>query len=155
KLPYSWLRSAWWIDPYCGWQLWRSGRPTYEALRMSLVRRHQDLSPRRDRLGRLAAMNRGWREQANPTMMMLMVVPLKEGACPSAGIRQTAELGRKARPIFQRLELTFRIRIVVRDMRSRMGLGHAQIGQQLRDTLGRHRAPPIGVQRELVRANPF
>jgi hypothetical protein len=87
--------------------------------------------------------------------MMLMVVPLKEWARPRARIRQAAELGRKVGPIFQRLELCLRIRIVVRDVRPRMGLGYAQVGQQLRDTLGCHGTPAIGVQRELITANPF
>ncbi len=36
-----------------------------------------------------------------------------------------------------------------------MGLGHAQVGQQVRDTFACHGTPAIRVQRELVRANPF
>src|SRR5262245_3802832 len=103
---------------------------------MGLVGRQQYLLPCCDRLRRLATMNGCRREQSNPTVMMLMVIPLKEWTRPRALIRQAAELGRKAGPIFQRLELTFRIRIVVGDVRPTMGLGDAQVGQQLRDTLG-------------------
>src|SRR5687767_3347225 len=101
---------------------------------MGFVRCHQYLLPCRDRFRRPAVMNSRWREQSDPTVMMLMVVPLKERTCPHAGIRQAAELGWKVRPIFQRLELRFRIRVVVGNVWSRMGLGHAQVAEQLRDT---------------------
>ena len=122
---------------------------------MGLVRCHQDLLPGCDRLRRLTTMNGCRREQSDPSVMMLMVVPLKERTRPGASIGQTAELGWKARPIFQRLELTFRIRIVVGDVRPRMGLGYTQVGQQLRHAFGRHRTAPIGMQRELIGGNPF
>src|SRR2546428_10223376 len=59
-------------------------------------------------------------------MMMSMVVPLKEAACPGPCIGQAAELRGKAGPVFQRLKLRFRIRIVVRDVRPRMGLGRSE-----------------------------
>src|SRR5437867_3147333 len=100
-------------------------------------------------------MNGRWREQPNPTMMMLMVVPLKEAACPRPRIGQAAELRGEAWSVFQRLKLRFRIRIVVRDVRPRMGLAHAQIRQQLRHALGRHRTAAIGVQRELIGTHAF
>jgi len=82
------------------------------------------------------------------------LLPLKEWARPRAGIRQAAELGWKGGPIFQRPHLCLRIRVVVGDVRPRMRLGYAQVGQQWRDILGGHRPAAIGVQRALVMANP-
>src|SRR5262249_27875360 len=88
-------------------------------------------------------------------MMMLMVVPLKEHPCPGTCIFRTAELGGKVGAILQRLELRLRIGIVVREVWPTMGLGNAQVGQQLRHTFTCHGTPAICVQRELVRANPL
>ncbi len=130
-------RSGWWVDPdsrrQCRWYRCSA----HETFGMGLIGRREHLLPCRERFRRLAAMNGRRRQQPNPTMMVILVVPLKKRACPRTSISGTAKLSWKARPIFQRLELTFRIGVIVRDVRPRMGLRDAQIGQQVRNTLWR------------------
>ena len=64
---------------------------------------------------------------------------LKEGLAEPASIFDGAEAIREARAVFQGAELTFRIRIVVGDMRTAVGFDDAQIGQQQRHRFGFHR----------------
>src|SRR6266508_3963821 len=109
---HSWLRNGWWVDPDSRRENWRSGPAAHEALRMGLIRCHQYLLSCRNPLRCLTTVNGRRREQPDPTVMMLMVVPLKEHPCPGTRICRTAELGWKARPILQRLELCLRIGIV-------------------------------------------
>ena len=65
----------------------------------------------------LAVVDHGRRHQPKYGMMVLVVVPLKEGLAEPASIFDGAETIRKTRAVFQGAELTFRIRIVVTDMR--------------------------------------
>ena len=55
----------------------------------------------------LAVMDHGRRHQAESGMMVLVVVPLKEGLAETAGILDGAEAIRETRPVFQGTELTF------------------------------------------------
>ncbi len=65
-----------------------------------------DLAMRQDVSG-LTVVNHGGRHQAQPGMVVLMVVPLKEGLAEAAGILDGAEAIRKARPAFQRYGTDF------------------------------------------------
>ncbi len=56
-------------------------------------------------------------------------------------------------PVLQRLELALGEGVVVTDMGSAMGLGHAKCGQQLRDRLGSHGCTTVAVDRELITAD--
>ena len=81
-----WYRSGGRIDPDVGRKRWWCRRSTHETFRMGLIRRQHYMLSCRDRLHRLATMNGGRREQSDPTVIMIMVVPLKERTCPRAGI---------------------------------------------------------------------
>ena len=60
------------------------------------------------------------RVQAETAVSMFDVVPRKEVGQMRPCVFERAEAFRKVRPIFERFELRFRIRIIVRDVRSRM-----------------------------------
>jgi hypothetical protein len=84
-----------------------------------------------DNLGGLAVVDHGGREQAEPGVVMIVVVPEKEGLAEAARVFDRAEALRKVRPVFQRTELAFRIRVVVGDMRAGMRFDDAEVGQQM------------------------
>ena len=97
------------------------GRFANEALGMSLEGGVEDhLTMRQDVRG-LAVMDHGRRHQAKAGMMVLVVVPLKEGLAEPASVFDGAEAIREARAVFEGAELAFRIRIVVGDMRAADG----------------------------------
>ncbi len=87
--------------------------------------------------------------------MMLPVVPLHERSEPHAGIGLTAKTLWEGRMIFERLELRFRKRIVIRNVRARMAFDHPQVGQQQRQGFGGHRAAVVGMNGQLVRRDVF
>ena len=98
----------------------------------------------------LAVVDHGRRHQAEPGMMVLVVVPLKEGLAEAASIFDGAEAIRETRAVFQGAELAFRIRIVVGDMRTAVGLDDAQVSQQQGHRFGFHGRAAIGVDGELA-----
>ena len=95
----------------------------------------------------LAVMDHGRRHQTQTRVVMLMVVPPKEGLAEAARIFDGAEAIREARAVFERAELAFRIRIVVGDMRTAVGFDDTQIGQQQSHWLG-FRALIYGTSRD-------
>ena len=70
------------------------------------------------------------REQSQPDVMMLGVVPGEEVAAEAAPVLDRAEPFRKVGPVLQGLELRLGERVVVRDMGARVRLGDAEIGKQ-------------------------
>src|ERR1700691_4052285 len=84
-------------------------------------------------------------------MTMVLVVPSKEGVAESAAVLDGAEAIRELRAILHGAELAFRIGIVVGSVRSAVGLGNAEIGQQASDWLAAHRRAAVGVESELIR----
>ena len=77
----------------------------------------------------LAVMDHGRCHQAETGMVVLLVVPTNEGLAEAASVFDGAEAVRETRAVFQSAELTFRIRIVVGDMRTAVGLEDAQVSQ--------------------------
>ena len=77
--------------------------------------------------------------KADPGMMMLGVVPIEERSAEHARILNRAESIRKLWSVFHRSELGFRERVVIGNVRTRVGLGYAQIGEQLGNQIGLHR----------------
>ena len=71
--------------------------------------------------------------------------------CPR--ILERAEALGKIEPVCERLEVGFRVRVIVRHVRPRMRLRHAEIGEQEGDRLQGHRRAAVGVNRELVGQN--
>jgi hypothetical protein len=55
----------------------------------------------------LAVVDHGGRHQAQPGVVMLVVVPLKEGLAETARVFDGAKAVWKTRPVFQGAELTF------------------------------------------------
>lgn len=66
---------------------------------------------------------------------MLLVVPAEETLAEAARVLQSAEALREFRTVLQRLELTFREGIVIRDMRPAQTSGDSEIGEQQRTGL--------------------
>ena len=98
----------------------------------------------------LVVVDHGRREQAQPGVAMFLVVPAEKSLRKSAAVLNAAETVWELWAVLQGAELTFRIRIVVRDVRTAVCFGDAQIGQQEGHRLGTHRGAAIGMQRELA-----
>ena len=126
-----------------------SGRVTDEALWVCGVSRVQHVLPFCYGLRRLAVMHGFGREHGDTAMTMLFVVPIEEGAAEGARIFQAAEPLWKVRPVLKCFELCLRVRVVIGDVRPRVGLLYPQVAEQLCDKFARHRAASIGVEGEL------
>lgn len=70
---------------------------------------------------------------------MLFVVPGEETLAEAARVQQRAEALGKFRTVLQRLELTLRERIIVRDVGPAETPSDAEIGEQQRHWFGSHR----------------
>ena len=70
------------------------------------------------------------REHREAAVVVLEVVPVEEVLAEASSVLRGAEAVREVRPVLQRLELALRVRVVVRDVGSRVGLRDAQIGEQ-------------------------
>jgi len=73
------------------------------------------------------------------------VVPVEELLAVGARILNAAETLREVGTVFERFELCFGIRIVVRDVGPAVGLGHLQVDQQRGYRFAAHAGAPIGV----------
>src|SRR5207244_11009089 len=73
------------------------------------------------------------REQPEPDVMMLVVVPGEEVAAEAAPVFERTETVREAGPVLEGLELRLGEWVVVRDVRPRVALGDAEVGEQQRD----------------------
>jgi len=105
--------------------------------------------------GGAAVVDVGWREIAQPAVMVRVVVPREQIVADGAGVFDRAEAIRKLRPVFERAELRFRKRIVVADAGTRVTCVDAEVREQLGDELAAHRRAAVGMNRELVRADPL
>ena len=119
------------IDPDGGGYRSRDGGSFHKAFGIFQIRSLQDLLPLIQHGLGASEMNIGRREEADGTVVMLIVVPAEESSRPSPGIHLTAEAVRIIRAIFQRFELCFRIRVIIADMRSAMGFDHAKIREKV------------------------
>ena len=75
----------------------------------------------------LPIMHCGRCHQSQARVVMLEVIPIEEAACPDPGILYRPEPVRVIGTILQGFELCFGIGVVVTDVGSGMGFGHAQI----------------------------
>src|SRR5664280_3832818 len=82
--------------------------------------------------------------------MVLAVIPAKKVLTEGACVLDRAETIGKLRPVLEGFELTFRVGIVIRDMRPTVRLGDSQVRQQEGNRLGGHRGSAIGVEVELA-----
>jgi hypothetical protein len=95
----------------------------------------QDCSPFLHALGGAATVHVGRGEQAQTTVVMLEVVPAEKRSAERPGVLDAAEPFWELRPVLERFELGLRERIVVRDVRPRVALRHAKVGEQQRHRL--------------------
>lgn len=74
-------------------------------------------------------------------MAMVVVVPGEELLAEGAAVLNTAKAIRKTGPVLQGAKLAFRVRVVVRNIRTAVRLGDAQVGHQERHWFGAHNLP--------------
>ena len=91
------------------------------------------------------------REQPEPDVMMRVVVPGEEVAAEAAPVFERTETAREAGPVLEGLELRLGEWVVVRDVRPRVALGDAEVGEQQRDGLRRDRRAAVRMHGELAR----
>ena len=73
----------------------------------------------------LTIVNHGWRQQAHTRVAVFFVVPAEKFLTESPAVLDAAEAVRELRAILQRAEWTFRVRVVVGDVRTAVRLGDA------------------------------
>ena len=118
-----------WEGKSGGLEVWRFGGLRTKRSGVSRIGGiEDDLAMGQDVRG-LAVVDHGRRHQPKARVVVLVVVPLEEGLAEAASIFDGTEAIRETRAVFQGTELAFRIRIIIRNMRTAVGLGYAQIGQ--------------------------
>ena len=110
-------------------------RPADEPFGMSLISSIENGAPLFDCLGRETVMNHSRGEKTQPGMAVFGVVPGEKLLGEGPGILQASKAFREAGPVLQSPEMTFRIGIIVGDMRTAVGFGDPQIRHQERDRL--------------------
>ena len=85
----------------------------------------------------------GGREEADPTVSMLVVVPPEEDLPEGTPIFEGSEALGILWTVLERSELRFSKRIVVGHMRPAVGFRHAEIRQQQGDRPAAHRAAAV------------
>ena len=95
---------------------------------MSGIGRVQGLLALGEEARRLAGMHSRGRHEADAAVVVLGVVPGKEGLRPGPRIDQAAKAVGIIGLILHRFELGLGERIVIRDVRARMARLHAQVG---------------------------
>jgi len=98
----------------------------------------------------LAVMHLVRGHEADPGMVMVLVVPIEEAAAETPGVLDATEAFREPRLIFQRLEVALGERVIVRGVRAIMRTGDAEVAEQQRGGLGFHRSTAIGMQGQLA-----
>lgn len=84
-------------------------------------------------------------------MAVLVLVPSEELLRKGSGILNRAKAFRETGPVFQSPEVTFRIRVIVGDVRAAVGFDDPQIRHQKGIGFGCHGRTPIRVNSQLAR----
>jgi len=132
-----------------------NGQLIDEAVRCGLIRGHEHHCSLGATRVRQTVMHITRRVQAHAAVAMDRVVPHEEGGTVGAGIFHRAETRREGGLMRERREVGFGLRIVIRDVRTRMRLRHTELHQQERDAGRRHRRAAIGVDRQLPPRDAF
>jgi len=101
-------------------------------------------------LFRATMMNNSRCHETDSRVPVFVIVVVEEAAAEQASILDGTETTRELGAILQRLELRLGVGIVVGDVRSRVGLRHAEVGQKQGDGLTPHRPATIRVESELA-----
>ena len=88
--------------------------------------------------------------QADPGVVMVLVVPVEELTAEALGIFDAAKAFGKPRLVFECFKVAFGKRVVVRRVWAVVRAGDTEVGQQERRGLRFHRSAAIGMQRELT-----
>src|ERR1700680_3937391 len=110
------------VDPHRGRQIGRLWPSLDEALGMRRVGGGEDVLPMRAHRSGPAEVDNGGREEAEPAVTALVVVPAKKVLPERAAILDRSESFRKLGTVLERLELRFRERIVVGHLRAAVRL---------------------------------
>ena len=110
----------WRVDPGGGWFGGRNGRFFDETLRVLLERLIKSGLAGRVNGVYLAVMHLVRGHEADPGMVMVLVVPIEEAAAEAPGILDATEAFREPRLILQRLEVALGERVVIGDVRAIM-----------------------------------
>ena len=81
-------------------------------------------------LRRATVMNIAWRQKRKGAVAMLCVIPADEDAAELAHLNDVGKRRRELGLIFRGFEERLDVRVVVADVRPRMALGHAEIGEK-------------------------
>ena len=122
----------------------------HEALGVSPMSFEKDLAPGGVELVGATVVNGGRRHEPQSRVPVRVVVVVEETAAEQAAVFQTAKAAWEFRAILHRLELGLGVGIIVRDVRPRVRLGYAEVGQEQGDGLASHRAAAVCVDGELV-----
>jgi hypothetical protein len=126
---------GWFVDPGDGGQLGWGGWFADETLGVRGVGRVEDLaSPVPDELG-AAVVDVGGGVKPDAGVAVVVVVPAEELLAVGVGVLEAAEAGGEVGPILEGPELALRIRVVVADVRPRVRLGDAEVGEQVSNGL--------------------
>ena len=145
---FGWRGLLRWIDPGRGGQRRRLRHAALEPQGLGGVGKRQGLGALSLQGLGGAVMDGVRAHQADAAVAVLVVVPVEEALTVRASVLERAEARGEVGPVLQGLELRFRVRVVIRDMRAAVGAGDIEIDQQLRDGLGAHARAPIGMQGE-------
>ena len=141
---------VWLIDPSCGWFCRWCWWPVDESRGVFVERTIEcELTGGIDGVG-LAIMHLIWGHQADPDVMMILVVPVEEASAEASGVLDAAEALGEPWLILQGLEVAFGEWVVVRCVWPIVRAGHAEISEQQRGGLGLHRSATVGMQGELA-----
>ena len=102
-----------------------------------------------------AVVHGGWRQPVQTRMVVDVVVLVEEIPAERLGVLERTETFREVGPVFERLELRFRERVVIGHIRPGVGFGHSQVREQQRHHLRLHRRPAIGVEDQLIPVDPL
>ena len=84
-------------------------------------------------IGGLPVVDGGGGHQADPGVAVLVVVPAEEAAAELARLLDRLEALGELGAVLERLEVRFGVGVVGRGVRSAVGLGDAEVGEQERD----------------------
>ena len=128
------------VDPGLRRQNGRLRGSANESFGVSPLSLDEGLASSRGEFFRAPMMNDGWSHETDSRVPVFVVVVAEEVTAEQVSILDGTETLRELRAILQRLELRLGVGIVVRDMRSRVSLGHAEVGQEQGYGLALHRA---------------
>src|SRR3972149_6189184 len=138
------------VDPGLTWQNGWLSLSANEAFGMNPIGLEKKLSSSCADLFRATMMNNSRCHETDSRVPVLVVVVIEEAAAEQPAVFDGTKTTRELGAIFQCLELRLGVGIVVGDVRSRVGLRHAEVGQKQGDGLTPHRPATIRVESELA-----